>query len=255
MALKLWKTDGTSAGTKQVTTDIANISWPLITVDLVNGGPTLFFAAYDGKTQGLWRSDGTASGTTRIKSFGTDDQAGIQDMVAYDHQVVFDADDGVHGDEPWHSDGTAAGTAILADVTPGKHGTYWEDVTDTANGVYFWSFDSYLYKIADAAGKWTVAKVAASSVRDPDMITDAGSGLVFYNYTGGFGKERLAGLPYSAGAKAYGLPNVDGTSYLPVSWAVNDYQSIAYNPSLNLIFGVLQVKGYGPEPVVGKWSS
>src|SRR4029079_7699442 len=34
-------------------------------------------------------------------------------------RVMFIANDGIHGTEPWVSDGTAAGTMLAADVTPG----------------------------------------------------------------------------------------------------------------------------------------
>lgn len=251
---QLWKTDGTSAGTTQVTANIPDISDRMVTVDLLEGGPTLFFTTFDGDSQGIWRSDGTASGTKLVKSLGSGAQTSVQDMVAYNHELVFDGDDGVSGDEPWRSDGTAAGTAMLADVTPGSHGTYWQDPTLGADGVYFGAFDGKLYRVNDGNNGWTVSPVATTSVADPWMLTDGGMGLVFYDYTGGYGKERLAGLTYAPQSAAYLLPNVTGVRYKPVSWAVNNYQSIAYNPTLGLIFGVLQVKGYGPEPVVGRWS-
>ena len=38
-------------------------------------------------------------------------------------RTVFVADDGVHGLEPWISDGTLAGTALLADIEPGSQGS------------------------------------------------------------------------------------------------------------------------------------
>jgi len=34
--------------------------------------------------------------------------------------LVFAADDGEHGVEPWRSDGTAAGTVRLGDLNPGR---------------------------------------------------------------------------------------------------------------------------------------
>jgi ELWxxDGT repeat protein len=37
--------------------------------------------------------------------------------------VIFSADDGVHGREPWITDGTAAGTRLLKDIRPGPEGS------------------------------------------------------------------------------------------------------------------------------------
>jgi ELWxxDGT repeat protein len=33
--------------------------------------------------------------------------------------LFFPTSDGIHGNEPWQSDGTAAGTTLIADVNPG----------------------------------------------------------------------------------------------------------------------------------------
>ena len=40
-----------------------------------------------------------------------------------DDTVLFAADDGVHGRELWRTDGTAAGTAMVADLAPGPTGS------------------------------------------------------------------------------------------------------------------------------------
>ena len=38
--------------------------------------------------------------------------------------MIFSYDDGVHGQEPWVTDGTAAGTFLLQDIAPGVGPTY-----------------------------------------------------------------------------------------------------------------------------------
>lgn len=41
------------------------------------------------------------------------------DFVALDGMVLFTADDGLHGREPWRTDGTEAGTVLVKDINPG----------------------------------------------------------------------------------------------------------------------------------------
>jgi len=47
-------------------------------------------------------------------------------LQVHDGAVYFSADDGVHGRELWRSNGTAAGSQMVADLVPGPEGvTYW----------------------------------------------------------------------------------------------------------------------------------
>ncbi|HWI72434.1 MAG TPA: ELWxxDGT repeat protein, partial [Baekduia sp.] len=111
---QLWVTDGTEAGTHMLKELFpgGTLFQDMLVVDGV-----LYFTAtpnhYNGPTQ-LWRSDGTDAGTyqpdlgehqwTRFPAYLTDFGDGL---------IGFRADDGVHGYEPWITDGTAAGTKIV----------------------------------------------------------------------------------------------------------------------------------------------
>ena len=44
-------------------------------------------------------------------------------LVMYDSKLLFYADDCVHGDELWVSDGTYSGTSIVRDINPGSDGS------------------------------------------------------------------------------------------------------------------------------------
>lgn len=124
---ELWKTDGTDAGTvmvKDINPGLAN-SGPLSLTEM-NGA--LFFTASDGvHGTEIWTSDGTAAGTVMVKDIcpgaapsfisGFQKQPLLTNMNG---TLYFNASDGVHGIELWASDGTAAGTAMVADINPGS---------------------------------------------------------------------------------------------------------------------------------------
>jgi ELWxxDGT repeat protein len=130
---ELWKSDGTTAGTvlvKDIHTDRDLGSRPS---DLTVMRHHLFFAADDG-TNGLelWKSDGTTAGTVLVKDIHPGPTAGYPNvpassepygLTALDGQLLFAANDGIHDDELWKSDGTAAGTVLVKDIAP-KDGTY-----------------------------------------------------------------------------------------------------------------------------------
>jgi ELWxxDGT repeat protein len=78
----------------------------------------VYFLASDAEGPGLWRSDGTTVGTTRVRGFEQVD-AGFPShpLGVLDGVVLFAADAGGTGLEPWRSDGTSGGTALVANLT------------------------------------------------------------------------------------------------------------------------------------------
>ena len=173
---ELWSSDGTPEGT----TIVADInpgtagSRPLF---VTAAGDRVFFAATDA-THGneLWTSDGTEAGTRLVAditpgrfdaydpgSGNPDDEpppepfSGIEVLGVLGDRLLFSADDGRTGDEPWVSDGTAEGTHLVADLDPatvdgdkdGSHperafvwdGTAYFPADDGRHGVELWRTD------------------------------------------------------------------------------------------------------------------
>jgi ELWxxDGT repeat protein len=109
---------------------------------LVAAGSNLFFVQDDGDHgRELWRSDGTTSGTVLVR----DVRAGVESsvaagsglLVAAGGHVYFVADDGEHGTELWASDGSEAGTRLVADLAPGAAGTTLQNLTAAGARVFF----------------------------------------------------------------------------------------------------------------------
>jgi ELWxxDGT repeat protein len=86
----------------------------------------------------LWVTDGTSAGSYRVKDinpnspddlFSVFTTTGIQkySSCVFNNELYFMADDGVHGMEFWKSDGTAAGTNMFYETTPGLLGWDFAD--------------------------------------------------------------------------------------------------------------------------------
>lgn len=148
--MELWKSNGTPAGTslvKNIAPGAAS-SWPL-TITAI--GNTVYFTAEQAGTgRELWKSNGTAAGTSLLKQIapGAESAFGVAehppgffnasyDMDNVGGKLFFGADDGQHGQEPWTSNGTAAGTKLVADLYPGPEGSAPSEFTGFGPKVAF----------------------------------------------------------------------------------------------------------------------
>jgi ELWxxDGT repeat protein len=131
----LWTTDGTDADTSILTAMEAQ--------DFVVAGDTLFFEGFGNSYPTLWRTDGTVAGT-RVVTDAFLDCCSL--MAPFQGTLLVGANDGVHGEEPWLSDGTQEGTRLLKDIAPGGDSTYFwtgplPGVTEAGGFGYFGADD------------------------------------------------------------------------------------------------------------------
>jgi ELWxxDGT repeat protein len=135
---ELWKTDGTSAGT-QLVKDIAlgiNSSFANTTfADMVVYNGQLHFATQFGGPNtaptAIWKTDGTDAGTMRVTvTTPIVSTTPIQNLTAFQGYLYFSATVSAPppvrglGNELWRTDGTDAGTTIVADANPGLGDSY-----------------------------------------------------------------------------------------------------------------------------------
>jgi ELWxxDGT repeat protein len=116
---ELWKTDGTESGTLKVSDAAPSFFSHCV------GNRVFFDFPASGSDYELWTSDGTEAGTFLVK----DIRPGLEGALYFSFgvgvasvgdQLLFWADDGSHGFEPWVSDGTPDGTLLLADLAAGS---------------------------------------------------------------------------------------------------------------------------------------
>ena len=133
-------------------------------------GGTLFFTADDGTTgQELWKSDGTAAGTVLVKdirpgtsNYGYPFGSNVYDLTAVGGTLYFTANDGVHGQELWQSDGTEAGTVLVKDIRPGGDGSS-PDYLAFVNGALFFAANDGQNGLEPWILRWGPAGIAGTA--------------------------------------------------------------------------------------------
>jgi ELWxxDGT repeat protein len=144
--VELWMSDGTATGTtlvKDINTSTSGSSygWDAKLTD-VSG--TLFFTADDGvHGRELWKSDGTASGSTLVKDLFPGGHTGYYyggyypnssspgQLTNVNGTLFFTAYGGL-----WKSDGTEAGTSLVARVNA-------NNLTNVNGTLFFWDGDPH----------------------------------------------------------------------------------------------------------------
>lgn len=113
---QVWVTDGSSAGTRQVTDIISTNQTYGTPVLLGLTGTNLVFAQIvSNNTMQLLLTDGTAAGTTTLSSFAQNQYGLVSDSIAINNKVYVALESNLTCCEPdlWATDGTSAGTVRI----------------------------------------------------------------------------------------------------------------------------------------------
>ncbi len=172
-ASRLWHTDGTLAGTTVVSPAGDTLIAP---ADLAANGDRLVFQAYDAvHGTELWQTDGTAAGTTLVADLipgGQSDGYAAGSPVTVGNLAFFKGFDPVTNSQVlYRTDGTAAGTQIVAPATGGYVGVSGFAVSGSKvyftatgpNGNVLWQTDGTAAGTVELGGVGDLQVTAATS--------------------------------------------------------------------------------------------
>ena len=270
---ELWVSDGTTGGT-QLVDDIfpgPTQSNPFFMTQL---GSNFIFDAVSDTMNGteLWISDGTQAGTSMLKNIcpGTNSNNGgaypaeYSGFTVMNGKAYFSAYQPATGYELWVTDGTSAGTQIVADIWPGTGSSYagYPYALSAFNGkLYFGAEDSthgfQLWTSDGTAGGTTMVKVISSYIpysnTYPSNFIPFNGQLIFTASTDTTNKYQLFTTDGTAGGthmiSPAIAPNVNplgvlqGSYQTPVLTAANG--SIFMNANFNSIGDELWRYGFG----------
>lgn len=209
---ELWKTDGTEANTALVQ-DISQDpqSDPPHTStrfrDQVAAGNQIFFIYQDADHGAeLWKTDGSANGAVLVKDINPNGDAfkynyGANYLFSVNGMALFFANDSVHGQELWKSDGTSEGTVMVADIAHfGQQSeSAYISYGTVAGGQLYFVFNDFThgYEVwksdGTAAGTGVVQDLRPNGQdgvnRDTNTLRAFGDSLLFVGNNGSTGNE------------------------------------------------------------------
>jgi ELWxxDGT repeat protein len=194
---ELWISEG-SAATTRLLVDINpdGSSSPGFKTPLGDG--RVLFSALDPVT-GFepWITDGTLEGTHLVKDINPGAGSSLTSpasssqlrFLAFDgNHALFSADDGLHGNEMWITDGTSAGTFILTDLNAGAAGSNPLPIIASSRGGVLFQADDGLHGpslwVTDGTAAGTSAldglKLGSSGSIDPSAFLALRDGRVIF---------------------------------------------------------------------------
>jgi ELWxxDGT repeat protein len=107
-------------------------------------------------------------------------QYAVLNGIAY-----FTANDGIHGEELWRSDGTATGTYMVKDINPGSNSSGVRAITVSGNKIFFRAdngFNGLELWASDGtdAGTYMVKDISPWGSSSPSFLTDVNGTLYFF---------------------------------------------------------------------------
>lgn len=158
----------------------------------------IFAANGDSIGRELYISDGTTEGTKLLKNINTqhtivnsesDNASSPNQLTAFRQGLIFSANDGIHGEEPWFTDGTTEGTFFLKDIVIQNFGSNYgsnpTSFTTDGDKVFFLadtrSGDQLFITDGTPSGTSMVKNVAGAAASGGNAIIFRNK--LYYNYS------------------------------------------------------------------------
>lgn len=190
-SLALYKTDGTAGGGVLVSDYHQANDWFVAYPMTIVMDDVLYFIGNDGVNGfELFRTDGTDAGTYLVKDINPGAESIVllttpsQYFAQLNGYIYFGAADPVNGAELWRSDGTEAGTELVADIDP----TTPSIPNQGSNPAYLCTYNNAVYFSAfrpvDGRELWKTDGTQAGTVLVKDLVAGDGSPSNMIEYNG-----------------------------------------------------------------------
>ncbi len=168
-ASTIWATDGTPAGTIQLSPVIlfANGLGSISPLD----GKYIFAGNTVALGTELYVTDGTPAGTTLVKDINANAASSFpRPLATWNGFIYFTAETAAEGEELWKTNGTPAGTTLVKDINPGVPGSAIDREVTFMGG--------FLYFIAETAAEgrelWRTDGTTAGTTLVKDIVPGPG---------------------------------------------------------------------------------
>jgi ELWxxDGT repeat protein len=190
----------------------------------ISPGHALIAGDYSGLNPNvLLGTDGTAAGTGPLGSFTQLSNASGPAGTPYyavlgNGQALFIANNGTTGLELWHTDGTPAGTALVADATPGAGSTVFGRISILDNGTAAFAqvaggVRSIIISDGSTAGTSRFLTLSGSGTALPDEFHRLPDGRLVYRFDDGVnGTQPWVSDGTAAGTKPLYDPTITADS-------------------------------------------
>ncbi len=175
---QLWRTDGTAAGTIQLTNLATDPNDE--PRHLTSAGAQLYFMWGNDAGGALWMSDGTVAGTQPVPGAPARVHVQTHSFAAMQDGTLFFVGADAGGRELWKTDGTSAGTQRVVDLIPGDGWSYPQYFAVMGGALYFTASD-----VATGRELWKTDGTASGTVLVADMVPGSGSSSPLLTYSTG----------------------------------------------------------------------